>query len=216
MPSKSGQRSLFLLLATLATTFSTASASVFLPDGRSSSASVRMPSCRVANRFHRENAKLQKTEQLAVRSLRLSSNPTTGAATAIPGYGIAEQVFVGGFQNFLSIFNLVITARILLSWFPQAQGVALLQPVYAITDPYLNLFRGLIPPIFGLDLSPILAFFLLNVLTNATAALGAEMTPELKKKLKHKSYSPFVVKQMERNNNGFKIQGPSMVTLGDI
>jgi YggT family protein len=75
--------------------------------------------------------------------MRLSSNPTTGAAMAIPGYGIAEQVFVGGFQNFLSIYNLVITARILLSWFPQAQGVALLQPVYAITDPYLNLFRGL-------------------------------------------------------------------------
>lgn len=38
------------------------------------------------------------------------------------GYGVAEQVFVGGFANFLSIFNIVITARVLLSWFPQAQG----------------------------------------------------------------------------------------------
>jgi len=85
------------------------------------------------------------------------------------------QVFVGGFSNFLSIYNLIITARILLSWFPAAQGVGLLQPVYAITDPYLNLFRGLIPPVFGLDLSPLLAFFLLNVLGNATAALGAEI-----------------------------------------
>lgn len=102
-----------------------------------------MPSCRVADRFHRENVKLQKSQQLAARNLRLSSNPTTGAAMAIPGYGVAEQVFVGGFQNFLGIYNLVITARILLSWFPQAQGVAALQPVYAITDPYLNLFRGL-------------------------------------------------------------------------
>lgn len=103
---------------------------------------------------------------------------------AIPGYGVAEQVFVGGFANFLSIYNLVITARILLSWFPQAQGVAALQPVYAITDPYLNLFRGVIPPIFGLDLSPIAAFFLLNVLTNATAAVGAEIPESLAKKLK--------------------------------
>jgi len=85
------------------------------------------------------------------------------------------KVLVGGFSNFLSIYNLIITARILLSWFPAAQGVGLLQPVYAITDPYLNLFRGLIPPIFGLDLSPLLAFFLLNVLGNATAALGAEI-----------------------------------------
>lgn len=41
-------------------------------------------------------------------------------AMAIPGYGVAEQVIVGGFGNFLSIYNLVITGRILLSWFPQA------------------------------------------------------------------------------------------------
>lgn len=109
---------------------------------------------------------------------------TNGAAVAIPGYGIAEQVFVGGFQNFLSIYNLVITGRILLSWFPQAQSVGVLQPVFQITDPYLNLFRGLIPPIFGLDLSPILAFFTLNVLTSATAAVGSELTADMKKKMK--------------------------------
>jgi hypothetical protein len=35
-----------------------------------------------------------------------------------------------------------------------------------IVDPYLNLFRGIIPPIGGtLDLSPILAFVVLNVFT---------------------------------------------------
>ena len=96
-------------------------------------------------------------------------------AMAIPGYGVAEQIFVGGFANFLQIYNYVITARILLSWFPQAQGVAALQPVFAITDPYLNLFRGIIPPIFGLDLSPILAFFTLNLLTSSTAAVGHEL-----------------------------------------
>jgi YggT family protein len=101
---------------------------------------------------------------------------------------------VGGFANFLSIYNLIITARILLSWFPQAQGVAALQPVYAITDPYLNLFRGLIPPVFGLDLSPILAFFLLSVLTNVTAAVGAEVTPKMQKQLLSVGYAPFPVK----------------------
>lgn len=62
--------------------------------------------------------------------------------------------------------------------------MALLQPVYAITDPYLNLFRGIIPPVFGLDLSPLAAFFLLNVVTNATAAVGAEIPESLQKKLK--------------------------------
>eukprot|EP00591_Stephanopyxis_turris_P009118 CAMPEP_0195506878 /NCGR_PEP_ID=MMETSP0794_2-20130614/422_1 /TAXON_ID=515487 /ORGANISM="Stephanopyxis turris, Strain CCMP 815" /LENGTH=194 /DNA_ID=CAMNT_0040633343 /DNA_START=123 /DNA_END=707 /DNA_ORIENTATION=+ len=105
------------------------------------------------------------------------SNRHLPLAMAIPGYGVTEQIFVGGFQNFLSIFNAVITARILLSWFPQAQGVALLQPVYAVTDPYLNLFRGIIPPVFGLDLSPIAAFFTLSVAGNAVAAVGCELPP---------------------------------------
>merc|ERR1712071_670890 len=94
---------------------------------------------------------------------------------AIPGNGLGEQIFVGGLGNFLSIYNLVITGRVLLSWFPQAQQMELLQPVFAITDPYLNLFRGLLPPIFGLDLSPLLAFFALNAATTATAALGCDM-----------------------------------------
>jgi YggT family protein len=89
----------------------------------------------------------------------------------------------------------VITARVLLSWIPQAQGVALLQPIYQITDPYLNLFRGIIPPVFGLDLSPLLAFFLLTALTNVTAAVGAEITPELRKKLKKNRINPFAPQQ---------------------
>jgi YggT family protein len=100
--------------------------------------------------YQRMTAQQQQSQRNELRALRLTSNPTTGAAMAIPGYGLAEQVLVGGFGNFLSIYNLVITGRILLSWFPQAQSVGALQPIYAITDPYLNLFRGLIPPIFGL------------------------------------------------------------------
>lgn len=118
--------------------------------------------------------KEQNRPRLGVALLLTSNGKRLPLAMAIPGNGLAEQVVVGGFANFLQIYNLVITARILLSWFPQAQGVGVLQPVFAITDPYLNLFRGLIPPIFGLDLSPLLAFFALNAATTATAALGCE------------------------------------------
>ena len=60
--------------------------------------------------------------------------------------------------------------------FPQAQGQPLLQPIFIVTDPFLNLFRGLIPPIFGLDLSILPAFFLLSALGNAVPALGADMS----------------------------------------
>jgi len=48
-----------------------------------------------------------------------------------------------------------------------------LRPLFAITDPYLNAFRGIIPAIGGLDLSPILAFTLLQVATTAVGTLGA-------------------------------------------
>jgi YggT family protein len=108
---------------------------------------------------------------------------------AIPGDGLVEQVFLGGFGNFLQIYNLVITARVLLSWFPQAQSIGLLQPVFLVTDPYLNLFRGLIPPVFGFDLSPLLAFFTLNVLTSTTASLGCEIPDELKKRMKDSRFN---------------------------
>lgn len=38
------------------------------------------------------------------------------------------------------------------------------QPLATVCDPYLNLFRGIIPPLGGtIDLSPILAFITLDV-----------------------------------------------------
>ena len=52
-----------------------------------------------------------------------------------------------------------------LSWFPNLDwGNPVLSSVSAITDPYLNAFRGLIPPLGGIDLSAILAFLALNLL----------------------------------------------------
>merc|ERR1712232_411031 len=111
---------------------------------------------------------------------------------AIPGYGLTEQIFVGGFQNFLAIYNIIITGRILLSWIPQAQGVGFLQPIYGITDPYLNIFRGIIPAIGGLDLSPLAAFFALNLLTNATAAIGYEIPKDLQIKMKKSQFGQAV------------------------
>ncbi|CAI5512362.1 unnamed protein product [Closterium sp. Naga37s-1] len=70
-------------------------------------------------------------------------------AAIIPGDTVAELVVTQGIYSFLNL---------------------------TICDPYLNIFRGLIPPIGGtLDLSPILAFVVLSAFTNASAALPAEM-----------------------------------------
>ena len=88
----------------------------------------------------------------------------------------AGELLVDGGLNFLSLYGGIITFRILLSWVPQAQGVSLLRPIFTISDVYLNLFRGVIPAIGGLDISPIAAFFVLNLLTNSVASLGAPMS----------------------------------------
>ncbi|CAM9913607.1 unnamed protein product, partial [Ectocarpus sp. 4 AP-2014] len=40
-------------------------------------------------------------------------------AAALPGDSFTSEVVVGGVLNFLSIYNLLITGRVLLSWVPQ-------------------------------------------------------------------------------------------------
>lgn len=62
-------------------------------------------------------------------------------------------------------------SRILLSWFPGLQGNALVRPIITIVDPYLNLFRNTVPPVFGLDLSPILAILLLQAFGSVRCSL---------------------------------------------
>ena len=65
----------------------------------------------------------------------------------------------------LRIYSFLLLIRVLLTWFPSidwSNGV--LSALCSITDPYLNLFRGVIPPIGGFDISSILAFLLLNFL----------------------------------------------------
>lgn len=155
-------------------------ASVFLPNSRSFSAAPGAVAYR--KDFSYNGPRKNNSRRVPI------AGHMKGTAMAIPGYGVAEQVFVGGFANFLSIYNIIITGRILLSWIPQAQGVALLQPVYQITDPYLNLFRGIIPPVFGLDLSPILAFFFLSFLGNATTAVGADIPQDIRRKLENSKF----------------------------
>jgi len=64
----------------------------------------------------------------------------------------------------LSIYSLILLVRVLLTWFPNLDwSNPVLSTVSSITDPYLNAFRGLIPPLGGLDLSAIVAFLALNL-----------------------------------------------------
>ena len=82
----------------------------------------------------------------------------------------------------LGVYLLVLLVRVLLSWFPNLDwSNPVLAGVSAITDPYLNVFRGLIPPVGGFDISAILAFLALqlaqSLLNGASVTLMGSMAP---------------------------------------
>ncbi len=83
-------------------------------------------------------------------------------------------------STFVQIYVALMIIRVLLSWFPNINWY---DPPFSIlsqlTDPYLNLFRSIIPPLGGIDFSPMIAFFvlqfgstiLLNLLGNLQTSL---------------------------------------------
>ncbi|XP_072951430.1 uncharacterized protein [Typha angustifolia] len=77
-------------------------------------------------------------------------------------------VVASGMAKWLDIYSGVLMVRVLLSWFPNIPWDR--QPLSAIRDlcdPYLNLFRNIIPPVFDtLDVSPLLAFAVLGTLSS--------------------------------------------------
>ena len=65
--------------------------------------------------------------------------------------------------TFLQIYFYLLILRILLSWFPNVDWFSSPFSILSqLTDPYLNLFRSIIPPLGGIDFSAILAIFLLQ------------------------------------------------------
>ncbi|XVE70838.1 hypothetical protein DITRI_Ditri10aG0102400 [Diplodiscus trichospermus] len=96
-------------------------------------------------------------------------------AAVLPGDSVAGVVVANGILNFLNIYNTLLIVRLVLTWFPNSPP-AIVSPLSTLCDPYLNIFRGIIPPLGGtLDLSPILAFLVLNAFTSTAAALPAEL-----------------------------------------
>ena len=64
------------------------------------------------------------------------------------------------------ILKIILVARIILSWFPHNRFNPLINIIYTLSDPILEPFRQLIKPMSGIDFSPIILFFLLNILQN--------------------------------------------------
>ncbi len=74
-------------------------------------------------------------------------------------------------SSFLGIYSTILLIRVLLTWFPSINWSD--QPFEAmaqLTDPYLNLFRSIIPPLGGFDISAMLAIFALQFAQNIVSS----------------------------------------------
>jgi YggT family protein len=82
-------------------------------------------------------------------------------------------------QTLALVYLVLIFIRILLTWIPRIPYNRWLNAgvkfVTDVTDPYLNLFRRILPPVRigpgALDLSPIIATFVLIIVSSLVAKL---------------------------------------------
>jgi uncharacterized protein YggT (Ycf19 family) len=90
-----------------------------------------------------------------------------GAVTAI---AVVLADWVSSAQNFVQVFVwvyvLLIFAYIITSWFrlPYSIWMQRIQRfLYDVCEPYLRLFRRVLPPLGPIDLSPMIAVFVLFI-----------------------------------------------------
>lgn len=82
----------------------------------------------------------------------------------INAYSLARLV-----QTLFNFYSFLVLAYCLLSWFPMRSG-SFMEDIGAVLEsivgPYLNIFRRFMPPMGGIDWSPVLAILVLNLLEN--------------------------------------------------
>jgi len=78
----------------------------------------------------------------------------------------------GIISTFIYFYSILIVLRIFMSWLPNIDWDA--QPmkfIRIVTDVYLEIFRRVIPPIGGLDFSPIVALIVLSLVQDCLVKL---------------------------------------------
>ena len=74
-------------------------------------------------------------------------------------------VFLDSFIHVLfTVLTFAVFARVLLSWFPIRPDSPIVLILNEITDPILRPLRRIVPPLGMLDITPIVALFLLQIL----------------------------------------------------
>lgn len=74
-----------------------------------------------------------------------------------------QAVLIQTIDLVFTVLYLAIMARIMLSWFRFDPYHPLSVFLYRVTEPILGFFRGIIPPIGMIDISPIVAIVVLGI-----------------------------------------------------
>jgi len=72
---------------------------------------------------------------------------------------------------FFYLLSLAILARVLLSWVRVSPYHPAVELLYQITEPVLAPLRRVIPPVGMMDISPIIAMFLLRIIGQVLVAI---------------------------------------------
>lgn len=74
-------------------------------------------------------------------------------------------------DTFFNIYLFMIFIRILGSWIPELAQSRFMQFIAFFVDPYINIFRKIIPPLGMVDISPIAALFVLQIIEGGVKSL---------------------------------------------
>ena len=72
----------------------------------------------------------------------------------------------------LQYYSYALIIYILMSWIPNARETSIGIFLARICEPYLEIFRRFIPPLGMIDISPIVAIFVLNLAGMGIQQLG--------------------------------------------
>lgn len=73
------------------------------------------------------------------------------------------------------VYMIMLFVRIISSWFPDYRDHTAVRFVSFYTDPYLNAFKRVIPPLGMMDFSPIIAFFALHLIEGFVKAIVVQL-----------------------------------------
>ncbi|MCW1926866.1 YggT family protein [Bhargavaea beijingensis] len=66
--------------------------------------------------------------------------------------------------NAAQIYSILLVIYVLMSWVPSTRETSIGRFLAKICEPYLDIFRKIIPPIGMIDISPIVALIALNLI----------------------------------------------------